>query len=814
MISYISPIIYPYNIATLRMTFQYLVIVESKAKCGKIESILGTEYRCVASLGHICELEPGLEAIEIQNNFRPRYRIMDSKRSVVNEIRQLAKKATVVYLAADPDREGEAIANDLFTCLKLGKKAKRITFNEITKKAVKGAIQMPRSIDMPLCEAQRARRVLDRLVGFEISPVLWKHVAKRLSAGRCQSPSLEILCQREQEIKGFAAEAFYSISGDLARKGGGKSGQKDKKEEKESTNHQVAVKNDGKITGATQCLAYLTGSLVAKYIVSKLQQRQKTSNPPPPFTTSTLQQEASSRLSLNPKVTMQCAQRLYERGLITYMRTDSTDLSEEAKGKIGEYIVKTYGDSDWKRRDYRAKQANAQEAHEAIRPSKVSTTTDRLPEMDSSDRRLYDLIWKRAVASQMAERRFLEQTATIAVILLATNETVYHLLSQEEETTSPGYTQLYNPKVTKLTPLTEGDLLDLAKLTGEERETKPKPRFTEASLIKEIEKRGIGRPSTFSNIVTTLFDRHYAQSGPPPEQKAGAQRTHQVYQIQAGDTEVTQSEVKRKAPTEKGKLFVTELGWSVRNFLHQHFQSLMSDSFTSEIESRLDRVANGEDVWHSVVRELYDSFHPTVKTLGAQSSENSRLQQGYGSKGKYEYNRIQTKYGLALARNVSGSQSKPKYLTIAQELYGDGDSLTLDQVYRLFRFPKTITFPSGETAEMRYGHKGFYLKWETGSQNLSGDYSDGRSPDPVVLAEVLEKIQKPESTGSGDSRILHRFGDLTVWNGRYGPFISSRKGKKTVSLPEGIEVAELTDKQCQEIYRKTPAKRGYAKKKS
>ena len=303
------------------MGFKYLVIVESKAKCSKIESLLGSDYKCVASLGHICELEDGLAAIEIQNNFKPRYRVMSSKRGLVSDLRSLCRRAEIVYLAADPDREGEAIAKDLAQHLRITKSAQRITFNEITKKAVTAAIQNPRHIDQPLCDAQRARRVLDRLVGFEISPILWRYVAKRLSAGRCQSPALEILYQREQTIREFQSKAFYSIMGDLRKQG--------------STGaSEISVKTTDKIDGADRCHQYLASTLLAKLIVTGLDQRDRTSRPPPPFTTSTLQQEASNRLSLNPKITMQCAQRLYERGLITYMRTDSTNLSEEAKIKI------------------------------------------------------------------------------------------------------------------------------------------------------------------------------------------------------------------------------------------------------------------------------------------------------------------------------------------------------------------------------------------------------------------------------------------------------------------------------------------------
>lgn len=801
------------------MGFKYLVIVESRAKCKKIESLLGSNYKCVASLGHICELEPGLEAIEVHNNFNPRYRVMSSKRKLVSELRQLCQKADIVYLAADPDREGEAIAKDLATYLNISKTAKRITFNEITKKAVQGAIDSPRQIDIPLCEAQKARRVLDRLVGFEVSPILWEYVAKRLSAGRCQSPALEILFQREHAIRDFKSKAFYSIGGTLLKdmtdslksKPRSKSTSKSKSKSKSDSTGptEVTVKTNDKIDGTTTCLEYLASTLLSKFIVTQINKKDKTSNPPPPFTTSTLQQDSSTKLSLNPKITMQCAQRLYERGLITYMRTDSTCLSDEAKTTIGRYIQDTYGKEYWKLRNYQSKQANAQEAHEAIRPVKVETLSEGLVDIDNSDRRLYDLIWKRAVASQMTERRFVEQIATIGVFLLSNNELVYNLVTGEEETGFDGYTRLYQPKPTCLTPLVENELLRLHQLDGEEKETKPKARFTEASLVKDIERCGIGRPSTFSTIISTLMDRNYARIGTLTKGKDKSV-TKQLYRIHHGASEVETVDVKRSVPSEKGKLFITELGESVRNFLHQHFGNLLSSSFTSNIEERLDEIAGGNESWVSVVGEFYQSFHPTVEKLRSESSASGggdQLQQTYGIRGKYEYKRIRTKYGLALARNIVSSKSKAKYLTIVSDLYGDGSSLTLEQVYQLFRFPKTIQFQDGVTVELHYGRNGFYLKWSTGSMNLSGDYSGGQTPPSDVLSDVVLRIQSPDDSNNTASKILHRFGDLTVWNGRYGPFISSQNGRKTVTIPSEVDITTLTDKSCRELYRKTPVKK-------
>jgi DNA topoisomerase-1 len=777
------------------MGFKYLVIVESRAKCAKIESLLGSNYKCVASLGHICELESGLSAIEIHNDFNPRYQIMPSKKKLVSELRELCQRAETVYLAADPDREGEAIAKDLAQYLHITKTAQRITFNEITKKAVQTAIKSPRLIDGCLCDAQKARRVLDRLVGFEISPILWQYVAKRLSAGRCQSPALEILYQREKTIKDFQAKGFYSITGTLS-KGKGKGKGKGKL-------HELSVKTADKIDGAETCLKYLESTLLAKLLVSQVQCRDKTSNPPPPFTTSTLQQEASSRLSLNPKTTMQCAQRLYERGLITYMRTDSTCLSDEAKTSINKYVTENHGADYCKPRNYQSKQANAQEAHEAIRPVKVTTHGEDLSEIDGSDRRLYDLIWKRAIACQMSERRFMEQVVTVGVYLLSDNSIIYSLLSTEEQTTHPGYTCLYQPKESTLTPIKVDDQLTLVQLEGEERETKPKPRFTEASLVKEIERRGIGRPSTFSNIVTTLFDRSYARMG--MTRKSGDPGIlRQLYRICQGTDAVESVEVKRTAPSEKGKLFITELGESVRNFLADHFDTLLSDSFTSQIEERLDHVSNGGESWVTVVDQFYQSFHPTVvklqQELGATGGTN-HLQHSYGIKGKYEYKKIKTKYGLALARNITGSKSKAKYLPLVDELYGTGDTLQLDQVYQLFRFPKKLAFQEGAHADIHYGKNGFYLKWETGSLNLEGDYSLGQSPPADVLVEVLRRIENPDQSGGKTSKIIKKFNKLTVWNGKFGPFISKQGGRKTVSLPENTDVETLTEKSCLALFK-------------
>ncbi len=759
-----------------------LLIVESKSKCGKIESYLGKDYKCLASLGHIYELVEGLEAIEIHNNFNPRFRLMSSKRALVGDLQRAAKRATTVYLAADPDREGEAIAYHLSQALKVSSdKIKRITFNEISKKAVQEALANPREIDIPLCDAQKARRVLDRLFGFTISPVLWDYVGKSLSAGRCQSPALEIICQREQEISNFASNMFYSIFGDL--------------------NHPkgcITVKYQEKIPDLTTCQSLMEFLLLASYTVSHINQINRTSKPPPPHTTSTLQQEASNRLSMNPKTTMQIAQKLYEKGHITYMRTDSTILSEDAKRDINKYVLNTYGENYHHPRNFTSKVKNTQEAHECIRPVKIGHSPDQMKFTEPKEGRLYEMIWKRAVGSQMAERQATQQIMTILATVVG--KQALELFTDEEITTFMGYEILYQKAPGKITDLKVGEILSLEKFKGEEKDTKPKPRYTEASLVKELERSGIGRPSTFSNIVTTLLERNYVELGTNQTKKIN--RTNLF--ITKDRPEVTSEIEKKNATSEKGKLRATILGLRVRTFLGEHFQNILSEGLTSEIEDRLDNVANGQDDWVSVVREFYQSFYPTVEKLTSEKTTNSKKMLEIGILGKYCYSIINTKYGPAFSKTETNRKmSKPTYLTVCKNLYGDGSGLSLDQVKTLYKFPRKIRCPCGKEIDLCYGKNGFYLKYGSCSTNLVGDYSNGQVPsenDMGCFMDMIDEYQQEQGeTGEGPLKrgIIKKIGVYHICRGPYGLFIANTKTKrKPVSVSDDTDLDTLTEVDC------------------
>lgn len=763
-----------------------LVIVESKAKCDKIESILGPSYKCQACLGHIYELKEGLEAVRPNDGFEPDYRIIPSKRHLVADLKRAAKRAKRVIIASDPDREGEAIAQHLMEVLKVGHKATRASFNEITKKAVKEAVAQPRELDVPLCNAQKARRVLDRLFGYELSPVLWSHVAKKLSAGRCQSPALEIICQREREIERFASKSFYSIAGALWRqKKGGKSPV------------EIKVRHPENITDLDSCVQLLHGCIHACFLVSKIQKKERTSNPPPPFSTSTMQQEASSRLGMKPKTTMQVAQRLYERGHITYMRTDAHTLSDEAKKLLGDYVLQNYGKEYFCERQYSSKVKNTQEAHECIRPVKVINSPDKLSFESSGESRLYELIWKRSVASQMSQKKYVEQVATI--LAQKSGETILLLLNQAEQTIFEGWEKLYTRESGKLPKLKQGDHLMLNYLEGDEKDTKPKPRFTEASLVKELERSGIGRPSTFSNIIATLQDRNYVEVLGGKTQQVSKHHLR----IDTDSEEVVQEVKKKRGPSEKDKLKATELGIRVSDFLRDNFPKFVTEELTSTLESDLDLVAGGNADWKTVVSGFYDNLKPQLSIL-RQTTSSGEKAKILGEYGKYTYKRLETRFGWALVKQKSDQpRSKPQYLSIAKNLYGDGSGLTLQQAICLYKFPRTIQLQEGRRVDLCYGKNGFYLKCGVSgkSTSIDGDFSLDNLPTSNLLAQSLDNLStETETEGSSEqkSTIVKKLDKVTtIWQGPYGPFLS--QGRKTASIPSNIELDSIDLVKAKEI---------------
>lgn len=773
-----------------------LLIVESKAKCHKIETILGKGYRCLASLGHLFELAPGLEAIDVAHDFKPTYQLIPTKTHVLSELRNVARQVDTVYLAADPDREGEMIAKHVMEGLKLpASKFKRITFNEITAKAIKGALTRPREIDENLCSAQEARRVLDRLFGFEWSPLLWQYVAKSLSAGRCQSPALALVCEREAELETFSAQQFYKLMGQLKSKGG--AGKK----------RILEVAHPEKIEERERCLELLTRLLVANFLIQAVTQKARESKPPAPFTTSSMQQEASGRLGMNPKRTMSTAQRLYERGHITYMRTDSTALSDQAKTDLGGFVRGLWGEDYHHSRDYAKKSKNSQEAHEAIRPVKVENAPEKMKFDSIDDARLYELVWKRAVASQMAARRYTEQVATVAA--LEAGVRFLDFLCTETETTFPGYEVLYERPKGSLTPVKEGDVLELEHLEGDEQDTRPKPRYTEASLIKELEKRGIGRPSTFSTIITTLLERGYVE--PCPKAKGHKERHHMEIQGGAAGRErgVVETTLKRPQTSQKGKLQATALGVRVFRFLREHYAAITTDGLTGQLEEQLDRVAAGELDGVAVVRGFYEDYHPKVEALrvAAGGGASGRCVHELGVAGRYTYVRLQTRYGWAWARSLADKErAKSSYVSVYSGLYEEGEGVSIERVQRLFKFPRKISYADGRIVDFCYGKTGFYLRHASGTCSVEGDFSEGGMPSAEVMGAFEAELKEKEASGGASasgSGPLRKLGPYSIWNGRFGLFVAkestskSRRKGPTASLPAGCDVAALTEADCE-----------------
>lgn len=750
-----------------------LVIVESKSKCGKIEKILGKGYKCMASVGHIYELEKGLQAIDISNDYNPKYKIMPSKRSVVADLRRVSAHSDIIYIASDPDREGEAIALHLSEVLKKYKsKIKRVTFNEITSKAVKYAINHPRDIDIQLCDAQKARRVLDRLFGFEISPILWSNVAKNLSAGRCQSPALNIICNREDEILQFNNNQFYSLFGKLQSK---------------NPIFPLDVKYLENIKDIESCKDKLSSLLIANFKIIDKKTKIKYSKPSPPFTTSTLQQIASNKVNINPKTTMQIAQSLYEKGFITYIRTDSTILSDDALEQIKNYIQTNFESDYLQPRIYKTKDKNSQEAHECIRPTDINNTSNDIVFDSDLEKRLYSLIWKRTVASQMTDRKLQNLILTVGVFI--DDKKQFLLYYDEDLTLFQGWGCIYDLPMGSNCPLDIDSILELDNFTAEERDTKPKPRFTEASLVKELEKTGIGRPSTFSNIISTLLDRQYVIKGINSNEKV----MRNVLTISKKDNKINCKSVEKSKNVNKGKLVATSLGIRVCTFLDTHFQKLLSHTLTSNIEKRLDIVALGKDDWVKVVDDFYNSFHPTVEKLKENKSDkNSKTI--IATTPLYEFSTINTKYGIAYCRQEINTKKNIKYLPICTKLYPDPDKISLAQIKKLFKFPKKIKIDDGRVIEFLYGKNGFYLKNNNITMSLIGDYTIKTSPESIDIDQFLDKLENSNDDNTSGKKMCKKINQIEkygIWEGPYGPFITM-PNKRPISIPKEYEIEALT----------------------
>ncbi len=719
-----------------------LVIVESPAKAKTIEKFLGKDYQVESSYGHIADLPSREIGVDVENGFRPKYEVSADKKALVKKLRDLSKTAETVWLASDEDREGEAIAWHLAEELKLDqKKTRRIVFHEITKTAIQKAIENPRGINYNLVNAQQARRVLDRLVGYELSPVLWKKVRTGLSAGRVQSVSVRLIVEREREIQNFKAEASFNITAEFSNEAG--------KTFKARLPKNFATKE--------QAQDFLNKNIGSIYKVSDLETKPAKKSAAAPFTTSTLQQEAARKLYFPVGVTMMLAQRLYEAGLITYMRTDSVNLSQEAMGAAEDEIIRSYGKEFSRPRNYATKSKGAQEAHEAIRPTDMSRHTVNI---DRDQARLYDLIWKRTIASQMSDAE-LERTnvkieannhgeqfaASGEVLLFEGFLKVYLEGNDEEDTEQEGM----------LPALRVGERLANSYITATERFSRPPARYTEAALVKKLEELGIGRPSTYAPTISTIISRNYVEKG----SFEGQERQYRQLTLKGGN--IAEQQLKETAGSDKGKLVPTDIGMIVNDFLVNHFENILDYNFTAKVEQDFDEIASGNEDWTRMMQDFYSHFHPTVKDVekNAERESGERILGTDPKTGKQVSVRL-GKFGPMAQIGDMEDENKQFASLMNEQNIG---TITLDEALALFQLPKALGNYKEEEVEVNNGRFGPYVRFGKAFISLP----KGEDPLDVTLERAIALIQEKEQA---DAPIGY-YEEMPVQKGvgRFGPFI-------------------------------------------
>ena len=781
----------------LRFMAKNLVIVESPAKKKIIQGFLGKEFIVESSIGHIRDLpKKGGMAIDIENGFAPNYVISEDKKKVVSHLSNIAKKAETVWLATDEDREGEAIAWHLIEALKLdATRTKRIVFHEITKKAITYAVENPRSLNTDLVNAQQARRVLDRLVGFELSPVLWRKVKQGLSAGRVQSVAVRLIVERENEIINFISISSYKVVAFFINLDG-----KVVKAElpKRFNNNEEAYEFMRKCEKAT----FSVGSLVEK---------PAKRSPVAPFTTSTLQQEASRKLGFSVNQTMIVAQKLYEAGKITYMRTDSVNLSNDALVAAEQEIELQYGEEYCQRRVYTNKAKGAQEAHEAIRPSYIKNKT---VEGDRSHQRLYDLIWKRTIASQMTDAKF--DRTTVRINLSNSEE---NFVAKGEVITFEGFMKVYlegkddnhDEQEGVLPRLALGDSLVISEAVASEQFSRPPARYAEASLVKKMEELGIGRPSTYAATITTIQKRGYIEN----ENREGAERVSQLITLKEGN--LIKSEKTSITGAENKKLFPTDVGVVVNDFLVEHFSDIMQYSFTASVETEFDEIAEGKKVWNQMIASFYGDFHAKVEdVVGRVGKASGERQLGVDP---VSGNKVLARIGpfgpmVQIGEKQDGEDKpKPKFASLIQ---GQKiQTITLEDALDLFKLPRLVGEWEGKEIVASIGRFGPYLRYD--GKFTSIKKTDEEDPLTINLDRSVELI-KIKIQADKDRLIANFEGEplVQVVNGRYGPFIqvTPGKGKKiNVKIPKGTEPKDLTREQCITLWENQPDKKSRFKKK-
>jgi DNA topoisomerase-1 len=761
-----------------------LVIVESPAKAKTIEGFLGKGFTVKSSFGHIRDLPGKNISIDIENNFEPQYVISDDKKKVVAELKKLAKAADIVWLATDEDREGEAISWHLEEALDLkNKETKRIVFSEITKSAITRAIENPRKVNRNLVDAQQARRVLDRLVGYELSPVLWKKVKPSLSAGRVQSVTVRLVVEREREIQNFKITDFFRVVG-VFQLSKGKS---------------FKAEVSSRFKSYEEAKQFIVECEKSNYSIKDLVKKPATKSPAAPFTTSTLQQEASRKLGFSVAQTMLVAQKLYEAGKITYMRTDSVNLSDTAVNGAKDYITKTYGAEFSNPKKYSSKSKGAQEAHEAIRPTDLSV--DSLG-TSTQENRLYELIWKRTTASQMANARIERTTATINVSESKTDFTAKGEILQFE-----GFLKVYlegnddeeedNEQDGMLPDMAIGDGVNMHEIVATQRFTKHPARYQEASLVKKLEELGIGRPSTYAPTISTIQKRGYVVK----EEREGMERKYEVLTLDdKGIKEGTQTE---RTGAEKNKLFPTDTGIVVTDFLSANFKEIMDYSFTADVEKQFDDIAAGQLKWNKMIETFYNPFHKTVEhTLEhADRAKGERLLGEDPETGKPVYARI-GRYGAMVQIGHVDDEEKPKFASLLKNQ--SIETISYDEAMELFKLPRDVGTYEEKLVTAAIGRFGPYLKWN--SLFISLKKAEGDDPFTVDMERAAVLIEaKKESEANKYIKVFEEDKTIQVLNGRWGPYI--KFGKKNIKIPKDVEPEKLTLEECKKIAAEAPAKK-------
>lgn len=756
-----------------------LVIVESPAKAKTIEKYLGKDYTVKSSFGHIRDLPKKGLNIDIDHDFAPTYEVNSDKKKVVAELRKAAKEAQDVWLASDEDREGEAIAWHLTQALKLDpKKTKRIVFHEITKPAIEKAIENPRVVDLKLVDAQQARRVLDRLVGYELSPVLWKKVRTGLSAGRVQSVAVRIIVEREREIREFTPESSYKIVAIFTIDG---------QELKAELATKLATKDDAR--------TFLEAAKEAVFGVEDIAQKPGTRNPGAPFTTSTLQQEASRRLGFSVKQTMTVAQRLYESGKITYMRTDSTILSGFAIKAAEEHIKTHYGPEYHELRQFKTKNQSAQEAHEAIRPTNF---TDQSAGADEQQKKLYKLIWQRALASQMAPAKTEKTEVTIG---LSNREE--KLIAKGEVLKFDGFMKVYGgiKDDTLLPPVEMGQKLDLTSMSATETFSRAPARFSEAALVKKLEELGIGRPSTYAPTISTIQARDYIEK----KDLEGKERTVQTLSLVAGD--ITEEQVTEITGADRNKLVPTALAEVTTDFLVKHFPSIVDYDFTANVESEFDKIAEGDEKWNKMISEFYKDFRPLVDAAAdiSRTEVSQARELGIDPKTKKPILARFGRYGPMLQRGSADDEEKPTFAPLPDGI--SMEEVTLEQALTMFQLPRTVgKTDDGEEIKANIGRFGPYIQ-------VGKVFVSIKPLDPFGITEAEAKeLYKAKLEKDANKYIAEFKSGIKVVNGPYGPYITD--GKKNAKIPKDVEPAKLTEEECKKLLDEAPARKKFTRRKA